>query len=535
MTLLAFLKLPRTTRLAPLFIAVTLAGCGEQVSAPSSSTAANPVSGGTLKVALDGDPNCIDPQQAGNNTALNVGRQVVDSLTDQDPKTGEIVPWLASRWEVDADSRRFTFHLREGVKFSDGSALDAAAVKANLENIVTLGARSVLGSTYLAGLKNIETPDRNTVIIEFGQSNAQFLQATSTMSLGLLAGATLALPPAERCQGNLIGSGPFVLKSFVHNQRVLLSRHEAYAWESSLASHKGKAWLDAIEFVIVPESGVRLGSLLSGQIDVDTGVVAQNEQVLETQGVPLLTRANPGVVYNLTPDETDPLYSDVKVRQALIKAIDREQLRSIISRYQKPATALLASSTPYYKDLSSLLAYDPDGARQLLDEAGWKVGTDGIRVREGKRLALHLNYWQNAPILELVQQQLRQVGVELLLNKSTISQVSALQSSGDMHLTFFNLTRADPDVIRTVYETGGRNYNRRQPALVDQVLQQAAATLDSSQRQKLIDQASEILLREGHAIPLIELSSVLAHGKQVHGLHYEASSRLQFFDTWLQR
>jgi len=532
MTLNAPLKL---SRLCLLFIAVSLAACGDKTAETAKSTAVTPVAGGTLKVALDGDPNCIDPQQAGNNTALNVGRQVVDSLTDQDPKTGEIVPWLATRWEVDADSRRFTFHLREGVKFSDGSPLDAAAVKANFENIVTLGARSILGSTYLAGLKAIETPDPHTVVIEFGQSNAQFLQATSTMSLGMLAASTLALPSAERCQGNLLGSGPFVLKSFVHNQRVQLARHEAYNWPSSLASHQGKAWLEGIEFVIVPESGVRLGSLLSGQIDVDTGVVAQNEQVLETQGVPLLARANPGVVYNLTPDETDPLYSDVKVRQALSKAIDREQLRSIISRYQKPATALLASSTPFYRDLSPLLAFDPDGARQLLEEAGWKVGADGIRVRDGKRLALQLSYWQNAPILELVQQQWRQVGVDLRLNKSTISQVSALQASGDMHLTFFNLTRADPDVIRTVYQSPGRNYNRRQPGFVDEVLRDAAATLDGPQRQQLIDQASDILLREAHAIPLIELATVLAHGKQVHGLHFEASSRLQFFDTWLQR
>ncbi|EPJ85056.1 extracellular solute-binding protein [Pseudomonas sp. CFII64] len=540
MTLNTSIRLPGaanmpSAKLLPLLAALLLTGCGDSHEPASATLAANPVSGGTLKVALDGDPNCVDPQQAGNNTALNVGRQLTDSLTDQDPKTGEIVPWLATRWEVDADSRRFTFHLREGLSFSDGSALDASAVKANFENIVTLGARSILGSTYLAGLKSIATPDAHTVIVEFQQPNAQFLQASSTMSLGLLAGATLALPAGERCQGNLIGSGPFVLKSFVHNQRVSLARRDDYAWASALASHKGKAWLDAIEFVIVPESGVRLGSLLSGQIDVDTGVVPQNEQVLETQGVPLLTRANPGVVYNLTPDETDPLYSDVRVRQALSKAIDREQLRSIISRFQKPASALLASSTPFYRDLSPLLVYDPQGARALLEEAGWRVGVDGIRERDGTRLALRLDYWQNAPILELIQQQLRLVGVDLRLNKSTISQVTALQASGDMHLTFFNLTRADPDVIRTVYQSPGRNYNRRDPGPLDQILQQSAATLDSAQRQKLVDQASETVLREAHAIPLIELVTVLAHGKQVHGLHFEASSRLQFFDTWLQR
>lgn len=512
-----------------------LAGCGDASRPAAQAAASAPVAGGVLKVALDGDPNCVDPHQAGNNTALNVGRQLVDSLTDQDPQSGDIVPWLASRWEVDGESRRFTFHLREGVSFSDGTPLDAQAVKANFEQILALGARSILGSTYLAGLKSIETPEPLTVVVEFNQPNAQFLQATSTMSLGLLAKATLASSPAERCQGQLIGSGPFRLDSFVHNQKVSLSRRDDYTWGSSLASHSGKAWLDGIEFLIVPESGVRLGSLLSGQIDVDTGVVAQNEKTLEAQGLPLLTRANPGVVFNLTPDLSRPVYRDVRVRQALIKAIDREQLRSIISRYQRPATSVLASSTPYYKDLSALLAHDPEGARKLLDEAGWAPGADGIRVKDGQRLSLRVDYWQNTPILELIQQQLKGVGIELNLNRTTISQVSALQASGDISLYFYNLTRADPDVLRTLFHVAGRNYGKRQADELDKKLEASAATLDPAVRQQRVDEVSRELIEQGHAIPLIELATVIAHGKRVHGLHYEASSRLQFFDTWLEK
>ncbi|VVP69644.1 Oligopeptide-binding protein AppA [Pseudomonas fluorescens] len=519
---------------APM-LALLLGACGAPPDAASSAVAAKPQSGGTLRVALEGDPQCVDPQQAGNNTALNVGRQLVDSLTDQDPLNGAIVPWLAQRWEVDADSRRFTFHLRGGASFSDGTPVDAAAVKANFEGVAALGARSVLGSTYLAGLKGIETPDSQTVVVEFEQRNAQFLQATSTMTLGLLSKATLGLAAGERCQGQLVGSGPFVLKSFVHNQSVSLQRRDAYDWASSLASHTGKAWLDGIEYLIIPESGVRLGSLASGQIDVNTGVAPQDEPSIERQGLVLLTRANPGVVYNLALNESTPLFADIKVRQALNKAIDRAELQSIISRYQKPASALLASSTPFYREFSSLLAYDPDGARRLLDEAGWQPAADGIRAKDGQKLSFRLDYWQPTPILELVQQQLKRVGIDLRLNKSTISQVTALQASGDFSLRFLNLTRADPDVLRTLYDAAGYNINQRPPGEVDRLLRESAETLDSGKRQVLIDQASELLLRDGHAIALIELATVMAHGKAVHGLHYEASSRLQFFDTWLQR
>ncbi|MNG68873.1 Oligopeptide-binding protein AppA precursor [compost metagenome] len=518
-----------------LAIAVALAGCdGKSAQQATTQAPAQAQTGGVLRVAFDGDPNCIDPQQAGNNTALNVGRQLVDSLTDQDPQSAEIVPWLAERWEVSADSRQFTFHLREGVTFADGSVLDAAAVKANFEAIVALGAQAQLAGTYLAGLDAVEVLGPLSLRVRFKQANAQFLQATSTMSLGLLAPATLKHSAEARCQGALVGSGPFTVKQFEHNRRVRIEARPDYTWPSSLAEHKGRAWLDAIEFHILPESGVRLGSLLSGQIDVNTSVPVQDEAVLEAQGIPSIARSNPGIVFNLTPNESRPPLDDANVRRALNKAIDRSQFKGVISRYQKPASSVLASSTPYYQDLSASLAYDPDGAGMLLDAAGWRKAADGWRQRDGKRLSFALDYWQaSTPVLELVQQQLRQVGVELRLNKSTIGQVSLLQTSLNYQLWFFNLTRADPDVLRTVFLSSGRNINVRGPAALDQTLQDSAASLDAHTRGALIHQASHELLDQGHVIPLVELATVTAFRDSVRGLHYEASSRLQFYDTWL--
>ncbi|MCW2292468.1 peptide/nickel transport system substrate-binding protein [Pseudomonas sp. BIGb0408] len=522
-----------TTTLA---LAIGLAGCGDPAppsDTPSSAKA--PAHGGILRVAFDGDPLCIDPHQAGNNTALNVGRQLTDSLTDQDPQSSEIVPWLAERWEISEDSRRFTFHLREGVTFSDGTPLDAAAVKANFEAIIGLGALATLGGTYLSGLESIEVPEPLTLVVSFKQPNAQFLQATSTMSLGLFATSTLQRSSEERCQGALVGSGPFVLDSFTHNQSVKLSHRADYAWPSSLAGHQGRAWLDGIEFVIIPESGVRLGSLLSRQIDVNTGVAVQDEGILEAQGIPFIARPNPGIVFNLAPNESRELLKETAVRQALNKAIDRSELQGIISRYQKPATSALASSTPLYHDLSGALQHDAQGAARLLDEAGWQLGADGIRARDGQRLSFRVDYWQaSTPVLELIQQQLRQAGIELRLNKTTISQTSALQSEGDYDLWFFNLTRADPDVLRTVFFASGRNVNKRPFSEVDEVLQASASVLDAGQRRQLIQRASQLLVEQGHILPLYESATVTAFGNQVHGLHYEASTRLQFFDTWLE-
>ena len=526
---------PLATLSLAVTVAAVLSGCDgtpEQQSATGAPAQAQ--TGGVLRVAFDGDPNCIDPQQAGNNTALNVGRQLVDSLTDQDPQTAEILPWLAERWEVSDDSRQFTFHLREGVTFADGAPLDAAAVKANIEAIIGLGGLAQLAGTYLAGLESVDVTGPLSVRISFKQANAQFLQASSTMSLGLLSPATLKRTPEERCQGALVGSGPFTVKGFEHNKLVRLDVRPDYNWPSSIAGHQGRAWLNAIEFHILPESGVRLGSLLSGQIDVNTSVPVQDEAVLEAQGVPSINRPNPGIVFNLTANVSRAPLDELAVRQALNKAIDRSQFQGVISRYQKPATSVLASSTPYYQDLRSHLVYDPEGAGKLLDDAGWHKGADGWRQRDGKRLGFALDYWQaTTPVLELVQQQLRKVGVELRLNKSTIGQVSLLQTSLNYELWFFNLTRADPDVLRTVFLSSGRNVNVRGASPLDQVLLDSAASLDPQKRGALIQQASAELLDQGHVIPLVEAATVTAFRDVVRGLHYEASTRLQFYDTWL--
>lgn len=113
-----------------------LTSCGTAAGQGDDDYTGPPVNGGTLRVAFDADITCADGQQAGNNTALNVSRQIADSLTDQVPETGEIVPWLAESWDLSDDSITFTFHLRDGVTFTDGTPFTAQSVKDNFEGAV---------------------------------------------------------------------------------------------------------------------------------------------------------------------------------------------------------------------------------------------------------------------------------------------------------------------------------------------------------------------------------------------------------------
>ena len=537
-------------RLTPITITATaisamvLAGCtgGSGGAGSADDAAATPVAGGNLNYAITNDAHCVDPQQVGNNDAIASARQTVASLTTQDVETGEIEPWLAE-YEQNSDATEFTFTLHDGPVYADGTSIDAESVKTNFEKIRELGAegKASLGGTYLKDVSSIETPDDKTIIVRFSAPNAQFLQATSTFSLGLLSPSSAEKTPEERCAGDFVGSGPFAIESYTFDQEIILKKVPGYNWGPSTNDHTGEAYVDTVTIKVIPEPGNRTGSLQSGQIDATAGISPTDLPIFDGNGFTNTTRSNPGVVYNLYPNESSPKLSDERVRQALSKSIDRQELvDTVLGENDKPATGVLASTTPFYTDFSDLLAYDPDGAKALLDEAGWTPGADGIREKDGVQLSFLVTYWQSPKeLLELVQQQWREIGVDLQLKFTSIAestQVNDTTGAKTYDLFYGNLTRADPDIIRTVLAANaGGNYNVREPSEVDDWLAKAASVTDRDARQEAVDRAQELLLEHAHSIPTHELSTTISASERVHGLKFEASSRLDFYDAWIEQ
>ncbi|WP_338773693.1 ABC transporter substrate-binding protein [Nocardia vulneris] len=531
---------PRIVALAgALAAASTLAACGADATAPGGD-AGPPQPGGTLRYGLSQAPTCSDPAQAGTNQTLYVTRQIVDSLTDQDPKTGELKPWLAQSWEVSPDAKVFTFQLTDGVTFSDGTPLTADSVKQTFDSVLRLGsAKAPLAGSYLTNYVGTTAVDKLTARIEFSKPNAQFLQASSTTQLGILAAATTAKPAEQRCLGDNIGSGPFTYTNYRQDASATLTKRTGYQWGSAVFAHRGEAYLDKIEFTVVPESGVRTGSLASGQLDAISDALPQDAPQLEATGGRILSTANPGVPFGFQTNVTRGPLRDPAVRQALLPAIDRKQLvDTVLGPQFKPATSVLASSTPGYRDFSARLAYDPAKAKSILDQAGWVPGGDGIRVKDGVRLSFSVLFSQvfagNQAIIELVQQQLRQIGVELKLDLVSIAETTARQGTKDFDTSYGNTTRADGDILRTSFGLDGRNLNAREavPAL-DDALNGQLSTADTATRHTLIGTAQQQVLDAGLLIPTVELSQAIGASSTTQDLKFEASARLQFFDTWL--
>jgi len=202
----------------------------------------------------------------------------------------------------------------------------------------------------------------------------------------------------------------------------------------------------------------------------------------------------------------------------------------------KPATSVLASSTPSYQDESALLGFDPAKAAAVLDADGWAPGPDGIRAKAGQALTIPLTWFANAgtnrPALELIQQQLKAVGIDLQLDERPITDSTPVQQSGNFVATWGNLTRADPDILRSQFATTGNNFYRLSAGPLDDLLAAQAAEADPAKRTGVAGQAQELLLQSYYTVPVVELTTVLGVAADVHGVRFDASSRIQLYDAW---
>ncbi|MCU1688758.1 MAG: extracellular solute-binding protein family 5, partial [Jatrophihabitantaceae bacterium] len=280
MSMLRRLGRPAPHRKAVAAIALAglavLAGCGGSSGGSGGSTDnATPKAGGELKVSFFPDNanfSCIDPFQVYWIEHRTIVRNFADSLTDQDPDTGEIVPWLASKWEISPDGLNYTFTLRDGVTFSNGNKVDAQVVADDVKGwLATVAATNgtAYGASYIQGLTGATVVDPLTVKLTLSQPNASFLQATSTTNLAITDPAEYQLLPADRCTGKgVIGSGQFVLDHYTAKVETVITKRTGYAWASKLVKNQGDAYLEKVTFTYVAEDSVRIGNLTSGAIDV---------------------------------------------------------------------------------------------------------------------------------------------------------------------------------------------------------------------------------------------------------------------------
>ncbi|WP_341782816.1 ABC transporter substrate-binding protein [Pseudomonas putida] len=505
------------------------------------SPADNTSTSKTLNIAFWGDNTTlvsVDPFQVYWLEHRVLLRNVAESLTDQDPQTGRIIPWLAKTWEVGADALSYTFHLREDVTFSNGERFDAHAVKTAFDSNKAFATQlpATFGATYLAGYDHAEVIDDFTVRLVLAKPNAGFLQATSTTNLAILAPASYRLSAQQRSLGKIIGTGPFILDRYTPEVGARLVKRVDYAWPSANVRNQGPAYLDAVDISYIPEESVRNGLFLQGKADILWPRNPFSEvdlKLFQSKGATIQSRSLPGPALNLYPNtRNDRLLGDRQVRLALQKAIDRTSYAHTVYNSAFPVVSgVYDVTTPFFKAQADKLAYDPKGAEQLLDAAGWHKGDDGYRHKNGQRLTLRYNLTPAESAGDvLVQDQLRKVGIDLKLNVLTRAEWVTGNSAGTYDLTSTYMTRADPIILQTILDPRAANSatlatNTYEPT----TLAKAQALFDSgitatadTQRAQAYGQLQDLLVDEASAFPLYERVWQAATAPRVKHFHWTA-------------
>ncbi|MGH6859298.1 MAG: ABC transporter substrate-binding protein [Phyllobacterium sp.] len=504
----------------------------------ASALAQTPVAGGHLTYGLSSFPPCLDRVQSNPNPA--VFQQVVDNLLDQDPQTGKIVPYLADKWEIGDSGRTYTFHLRSGVTFSNGEALTSKVVADNFNLLWTMGKEgtAVTAASFLTGFKSAAATDPNTVVISFEQPNAGFEQAATEKGLAILAPETLKATLSDRCTKGVIGSGPFVISTIQYNESVTLKRREDYNWGSATFKHKGPAHLETLTLRSIPERSVRVGSFVSGEVQAFFDASTDDLPNLEASGASIISGTSSGITGVLLINTSVPLLGDKAVRQALQVAINRQEIiDGLFAGHIKPATGVLSTNHPGYLDQSAVLAFDPARAATLLDEAGWIKGADEIRAKDGNRLSVKINYSGAAeqPVFELIQQQLRNIGIEsTLVAQSSAEQIEA-RKAGNWQLDWRTWGRADVDALNFVYSTAlSQNRGMTVRSELDAKLKAVAGEADAGKRKQLADDAQKEIVREAYGLPIREVTLLVPVAENVHGFYLTNDPfRPVFYDTWI--
>ncbi|WP_213880925.1 ABC transporter substrate-binding protein [Pseudomonas sp. dw_358] len=546
--------LPSPPSLAARRLATLLAGVITTVLLSACSPSAqDSAASKTLRIAYLRDNTTLvslDPFQVYWIEHRVVVRNVVESLTDQDPKTGQIIPWLAASWDVSDDGLAYTFHLRKDVTFSNGARFDAHAVKTAYDFDKAFSARlpTVFGATYLAGYDHAEVLDDFTVRLVLSKPNAGFLQATSTTQLAIMAPESYTLTDAQRSAGAIIGTGPFLLKSYTPESNVQLVKRQGYAWPSANVQNKGDAHIDGVDIRYVPEDSVRNGQFIQGQVDVlwpRAPFSDVDQQLFKSKGATIQTRSLPGPALVLFPNtEGEHILADRTVRLALQKAIDRKTYASTVYNPQFPVVdGVLDVTTPYFRSQGAKLAYDPQGAEKLLDQAGWVKQPDGYRAKNGKRLKLVDNISPTETAGDvLLQDQLRHVGIELILNVLPTAEWYRNNASGKYDLTSTYMTRADPIILQTIIDprtalTPSVARNLYAP----DVLPKAEALFDAGltatrpeQRAQAYGDLQDLLIDEGSSFPIYERIWQAATARRVSNFHWTAEGLALFNDIELK-
>jgi peptide/nickel transport system substrate-binding protein len=438
-----------------------------------------------LNFGLSGNPDTLDPQKTSGTLTFQVLKSFYDTLVEPDT-TGNIVPALAESWSVSADGLTWTFKLRKDVVFHNGQAFSSKDVKATFDRIKDEAFASPKRSEF-APIKTIATPDAQTVVFTLGSPYSPLLAS--------LASGWAAILPSGLVESKYnfasepVGTGPFKFERWVRDNKISMVKNDKY-WI------KGLPKLSRVEFNIVPERAVQVQGLLSGAIEAVEFVDPEDLPMLQANPRVSIKKELTSLIMVMAMNNARPPLTDIRVRQAVNHAIDKQLVLDIAYGGGKIGSTFLDTGNAYYTDYSSLYPYNPEKAKQLLKEAG--VGNKEFTIYVPQNYALHVK------AAELYQHMLEKVGMNVKLQLVDWSTwLSSVYSGGNYDFTVIGHTgKLDPDGTLAGYGAG--KYVKWNNPVVADLLKRAVGVSDFAARKKMYTEALEIMAKE---VPFVYLGT----------------------------
>ncbi len=527
---------------ATILLAVTACSGG---SAPSDSS--TPVAGGTLTYASgDAEPTCLDPHVGGNYPQALLASQYIEELVGL--RDGKATPALATKWATSDDGKTLTFTLRDDVVFTDGTPFDAAAVVANIEHVQDPATASSTGYLALQSITKATATADYIVTLTLSRPDAALLESFSQPWVGMESPKALQRKQATNCESP-VGTGPFRITGWKHGDRVTLTKNTRY---TPLGASSTKPRLDGLTWRFLPDSTSRYAALQSGQVDVIDNAQPDQLKAASAKGsIRDLDAPRPGASNRLELNSGHGVFRDESVRKAFIAAAEIDPgLQSLFLGTAKRSYSVLSSVEPDAYSDKSLFAYDPTEAKRLLDAAGWKSNSDGVREKDGQPLTVTfpVSTNQSVPAERSLFQQIQAseaaVGIKVDLEELDLSSWYAALAKNQYDVVSAPYTKVGPDVLRILYDSASitpapsgyfANLAQLDDPALDTLLQEAAETSDASERADLVEQAQKTILGSRTVLPLYDQQNHFLYRSAVHGITTTSVSTPDFGTAWIAR
>lgn len=518
----------RLTRRDVLKTGAALAGVGAAAGIglmPKPAHAAK--YGGDLRIARGQESDTLDPQKTVLLASHEIMWQIYDPLIYLDEK-GEVYPGAAIAWSFANDNKTVIFKLRPGVEFHDGSPFNAEAVAWSFNH--HLDPETASPNTWMYGpIDGVEVIDDMTIAYNYKDL---FVPLWVGLSYSYCAPISRAAVEkfGDQFGRNPVGTGPFKFDSWRPDQGIKLVRNEKHDWATPWYKNKGKAYLDSVEYVVIPEDATRLAALETGEVHVISGTESlpsdKIKRLSNTPGLKTFSRPAVGVFEFMINTQHEPL-GDVRVRRAIAHAIDKEKIITLALDGQgKAAYSAVATSYAQYNPKSPELdyAFDVDKAKALLAEAGHG---DGLTLT-------YLNVDGFTKQAEIIQQNLSAVGIEMKISNYPVAEWFPLAGKGDFDLTFCYYTYSDPDLIYPFFISGGGlNFSFHTNQELDDLNNIQRTSFDADKRKDALYRMQEIIIDQAYWVNLWEGNYLAVMKEEVMGLELDVVGFHHLQEIWL--